>query len=166
MKKALRTIELFAGTRPDGQPIVEQLPVSEVESGEFQLVRSPVFAQGVASGDLVRLRPETQEVELVRRSGNLSLRVFTKGDIGALADRLVPELEKLGGELDLNNDRMLVFSIHVSCGFEAIEKIMTEALSGDLQGSEPQSTWMYGNVYDPADGTTPLNWWQSILKPE
>jgi len=161
MKKALRTIELFAGTRPDGQPIVEQLPVSERESGELQLVRSPAFAQGIASGDIVKLRPDTQEVELVQRSGNLSLRVLTMGDMAALADQLVPALEKLGGELDLHNDRMLVFSIHVSCGFAEIEKIMEKAL-----GQDPQSRWMYGNVYHPADGSTPLNWWQSILKPE
>lgn len=161
MTKALRTIELFAGTRPDGQPIVEQLPAREQKSGELQLVRSPAFAQGIASGDCVRLLPQTQEVELVRRSGNLSLRVYTKGDMRPLADALVPSLEKLGGELDLHNDRMLVFSIHVSCGFDTIEKIMEETV-----GRDADSTWMYGNVYDPADGSTPLNWWQDVLKPE
>lgn len=161
MTKALRTIELFAGMRPDGQPIVEQLPVSEQKSGELQLVRSPAFAQGIASGDCVRLLPQTQEVELVRRSGNLSLRIYTKGDMAPLADALVPALEKLGGELDLHNDRMMVFSIHVSCGFETIEKIMEETV-----GRDEESTWMYGNVYDPADGSTPLNWWQELLKPE
>ncbi len=56
---------------------------------------------------------------------------------------------------------MLVFSIHVSCGFETIEKIMEETV-----GRDADSTWMYGNVYDPADGSTPLNWWQELLKPE
>lgn len=161
MKKALRTIELFAGTRPDGQPIVEQLPANELESGELQLVRSPAFAQGIASGDTVRLLPHTQEVELVRRSGNLSLRIFTKGDMAPIADAVVPALEKLGGELDLHNDRMLVISIHVSCGFETIEKIMNDAL-----GQDSDSAWTYGNVYDPTDGATPLNWWLDVLKPE
>ncbi len=161
MKKALRTIELFAGTRPDGQPIVEQLPANELESGELQLVRSPAFAQGIASGDTVRLLPHTQEVELVRRSGNLSLRIFTKGDMAPIADAVVPALEKLGGELDLHNDRMLVVSIHVSCGFQAIETIMNDAL-----GQDNDSAWTYGNVYDPADGATPLNWWLDVLKPE
>ncbi|WP_341936927.1 DUF4265 domain-containing protein [Marinimicrobium sp. C2-29] len=161
MKKALRTIELFAGTRPDGQPIVEQLPAIELDAGQLQLVRSPAFAQGIAGGDVVKLLPATQELELVKRSGNVSLRVFTKGDMASLADKLVPPLEKLGGELDLNNDRMLVFTIHVSCGFEAIEKILEDAI-----GKDELSAWRYGNVYDPADGTTPLNWWQPILQPE
>lgn len=161
MKKALRTIELFAGTRPDGQPIVEQLPGIELDAGQLQLVRSPAFAQGIAGADVVKLLPDTQELELVKRSGNVSVRVFTKGDMAPLADQLVPALEKLGGELDLNNDRMLVFTIHVSCGFEAIEKILEDAI-----GKDENSAWRYGNVYDPADGTTPLNWWLPILQPE
>jgi len=161
MNKGLRTIELFAGTRPDGQPIVEQLPAVETKGGNLQLVRSPAFAKGLASGDKVRLRPQTEEVELLERSGNLSIRVYTKGDMAALADRLVPALEKLGGELDLHNDRMLVFSIHVSCGFSNIERILDDVL-----GQDPDSAWLYGNVYHPADGVTPLNWWQELLRPE
>ena len=56
---------------------------------------------------------------------------------------------------------MLVYSIHVSCGFSAIENILNEFV-----GRDGQSAWMYGNVYDPADGETPLNWWQDLLKPE
>jgi len=86
MNKGLRSIELFAGTRPDGQPIVEELPAAETAQGDLRLVRSPAFAKGLASGDKIRLRPETQEVELLERSGNLSVRVYTKGDMAALAD--------------------------------------------------------------------------------
>jgi len=161
MNKGLRSIELFAGTRPDGQPIVEELPAAETARGELRLVRSPAFAKGLASGDKIRLLPETQEVELLERSGNLSVRVYTKGDMAALADYLVPALEKLGGELDLHNDRMLVFSIHVSCGFANIERLLEEALA-----RHPDAAWLYGNVYDPSDGVTPLNWWQTMLRPE
>lgn len=153
MNKGLRSIELFAGTRPDGQPIVEELPAVETARGELRLVRSPAFAKGLASGDKIRLLPETQEVELLERSGNLSVRVYTKGDM--------PALEKLGGELDLHNDRMLVFSSHVSCGFANIERLLEEALA-----RYPDAAWLYGNVYDPSDGVTPLNWWQTMLRPE
>jgi hypothetical protein len=110
---------------------------------------------------VVRMLPETREFDLVKRSGNLSIRVFSRGDTGALADQLVPQLEKLGGELDRETPRMLVLSIHVSCGFEAIEEILNRYV-----GQDGQSAWMYGNVYDPADGQTPLNWWLDILKPE
>jgi hypothetical protein len=124
-------------------------------------VQSPAFAKGLASGDVVKMLPDTREFDLVQRSGNLSIRVFSRSDIQALGDALTPELEKLGGELDRETPRMLVYSIHVSCGFSAIENILNEFI-----GRDGESAWMYGNVYDPADGQTPLNWWQDILKPE
>lgn len=159
--KSLQIIELFAGLGADNQPIVEQLQVRELDDGNLQLVQSPAFAKGLASGDVVRMLPETREFDLVQRSGNLSIRVFSRNDIASLSDQLTPELEKLGGELDRETARMLVFSIHVSCGFEAIEEILNRYV-----GQDGQSAWMYGNVYDPADGQTPLNWWLDILKPE
>jgi chitodextrinase len=53
----------------------------------------------------------------------------------------------------------LVYSIHVSSGFTAIETILNDNIQGDT------AVWFYGNVYDPASGE-PLNWWQSILAPE
>lgn len=158
---ALQEIEMFAGVGPDGQPVMEKLAARELESGNVQLVRSPAFVKGVASGDWLKCDPHTKEVTLVRRSGNLSIRVFSRAHIGAIAEQLTPALEQLGGELDLHNERMLVYSIHVSCGFEAIEQLLGTALS-----AKPDSAWVYGNVYDPTDGTTPLNWWQSLLAPE
>lgn len=159
--KALQVIELFAGVGADGKPMVEQLHVRELEDGNFQLVQSPAFAKGLASGDVVKKLSETLEFDLVQRSGNLSVRVFSRGDIQSLADQLTPELEKLGGELDRETPRMLVYSIHVSCGFAAIETILNQYV-----GVDGQSAWMYGNVYDPTDGQTPLNWWLDLLKPE
>ncbi len=159
--KALQHIEMFAGVGPDGQPIVEKLPVRELDTGNLQLVRSPAFVKGVASGDFLRCDPQTRDITLVQRSGNLSIRVFARDRIEQLADRLTPELEHLGGELDLHNERMLVYSIHVSCGFDAIEAILKPAIE-----AYGESAWLYGNVYDPTDGETPLNWWQELLKPE
>lgn len=160
-KKSLQVIELFAGLGADGKPIVEQLQVRELEDGSFQLVQSPAFAKGLASGDVVKMLPASREFDLVQRSGNLSIRVFSRSDIHQLADQLTPELEKLGGELERETPRMLVYSIHVSCGFTAIESILNQYV-----GQDGQSAWMYGNVYDPTDGQTPLNWWLDLLKPE
>lgn len=159
--KALQVIEMFAGIGANGQPFVEKLPVRELESGELQLVQSPAFVKGLASGDLLKCSPGKREFELVQHGGNLSLRVFSRVDIGELAERLTPALELLGGELDVETPRMLVYSIHVSCGFSAIEEILNREV-----GKDGESTWMYGNVYDPQDGQTPLNWWLDLLKPE
>lgn len=161
LMKALQIVEIFAGVGPSGQPILEKLPVRELESGDLQLVQSPAFVKGLASGDIIRRSHATQEFEIIQRSGNLSVRVFARDDIETLADRLTASLEKLGGELDLETPRMLVYSIHVSCGFNAIEAILNREVN-----RPGESGWMYGNVYDPVDGTTPLNWWQELLKPE
>ncbi|MEW5249493.1 DUF4265 domain-containing protein [Microbulbifer sp. 2201CG32-9] len=157
---ALQTIELFAGTDPDGQPVVERLQVRVNEDHSCQLVRSPAFVKGIASGDTIKVDKHKQQFELVKRSGNLAIRVLCRGDSSALSDQLTPQLEKLGGELDLETPRLLVYSIHVSCGFADIEKILNQACDG------ANSVWYYGNVYDPEDGQTPLNWWRDILAPE
>ena len=158
---ALNVIELFAGNRPDGSPVVERIPVKVLEDDSCQLVKSPSFIKGIASGDVIKMNSNDQSFELVRRSGNLCIRIFSKDDIEAIATDLTPQLEKLGGELDFENPRMLVYSIHVSCGFDKIEGLLNDHVDED-EGS----VWMYGNVYDPKDGVTPLNWWQEILKPQ
>ena len=163
MTTALQIIELFAGTNPDGEPVVERMQVRVNEDDSVQLVRSPAFIKGIASGDTIKVNredPEKPSFELVKRSGNLAVRIFCREDSTKLSDQLTPQLEKLGGELDLESPRLLVYSIHVSCGFAEIEQILNSVCDG------ANSVWYYGNVYDPVDGQTPLNWWQDILKPE
>jgi hypothetical protein len=123
-------------------------------------VKSPAFIRGLASGDSVKMLTETKEFEIVRRSGNLCIRVYAKQGLSAINEQLTPELEKLGGELDTETPRFLVYCIHVSCGFTAIETLLNNYVVG------ADCAWMYGNVYDPSDGVTPLNWWHDILKPE
>jgi hypothetical protein len=160
-QQTLQVIELFAGTKADGEAVVEQLRVRESEDDTVQLVTSPVFVPGIARGDVIRKQPGSNQFELVKRAGNLCIRVYSRVGTQALADQLVPELEKLGGELDVETERVLVFSIHVSCGFSAIEEILERAVANNVNAQ-----WLYGNVYDPTDGETPLNWWQAILQPE
>src|SRR5690606_40683630 len=84
LMKALQVVELFAGLRPDGQPIVEKLPVRELDNGDLQLVRSPAFVKGLASGDNIRCSADRREIEIIQHSGNLSVRVFSRQDISAL----------------------------------------------------------------------------------
>ncbi len=157
---ALQVIELFAGNDPQGQPIVERLPVRQNEDNSFQLVKSPAFVRGLASGDTVQLIADTKEFEIKQHSGNLCIRVYAKNDLERISEELTPELEKLGGELDTETPRFLVYSIHVSCGFKAIENLLNKFVGSN------DAMWLYGNVYDPVDGVTPLNWWLDVLKPE
>ena len=164
--QALQVIELFAGTGADGQPVVERLQVKVNADDSCQLVKSPAFVKGLASGDTIKLETDGDSqagsrFSLVKHSGNLCIRVYSRGDITALSDSLTPALEKLGGELDIETPRLLVYSIHVSCGFSTIEAVLNQCIS-----AVDNTVWLYGNVYDPVDGQTPLNWWQDILKPQ
>ncbi|GAB1265624.1 DUF4265 domain-containing protein [Aurantivibrio infirmus] len=159
--QALQVIELVAGYDPQGQAVIERLQIKITDDDACQLVKSPAFIKGIASGDVIKLDPEDGKFEIIQRGGNLSIRIFCRGDVLSLSEQLTPQLEKLGGDLDLETERMLVYSIHVSCGFKTIEDILNKHV-----GENTQSAWQYGNVYDPSDGTTPLNWWNEILSPE
>ena len=141
--------------------MVEQLRVKVNPDNTVQLVTSPAFVQGLARGDTISKEDSSKEFSLVKRAGNLCVRVFSRSNAQAIADELTPDWEKLGGELDLETERFLVYSIHVSCGFNAVERLLEKTMA-----KYPESAWVYGNVYDPADGTTPLNWWQAFLAPD
>lgn len=156
--QALQVIEMYAGTRPDGETVVEKLRVTINDDDSCQLVTSPAFVQGLARGDTIKR--DGDSFELVKRSGNLCIHVYAE-NAERFAEELTSGIEKLGGELDIESPRLLVYSIHVSCGFNAIEDILNKYI-----GEHSGSVWRYGNVYSPEDGTTPLNWWNEILKPE
>jgi hypothetical protein len=156
------SIELpfLAGTNPMGEPVFEALQAEPVEDepGLFRLTRSPLLARNLAKGDKLKvINAATAEYELVKRSGNLCVRVFRKEGLSQLADNLTPRLEKLGGSLDLQNERALVYSLHVSIGFRLIEETLDECLR-----EADDAVWYYGNVYDPEDGRTPMEWWQEF----
>lgn len=152
--ESITEIEMFAGYNPAGQLVAEKLQAISTEEG-FRLVRSPAFIKGLACGDLIKLDQASGEFEIVRRSGNLCVRVFSQQDTGRFEEALTSALEKLGAELELHSPRMLVYKAHVSLGFNAIEAILNQWVPADAQ-------WLYGNVYDPADGQTPLNWWLEL----
>jgi hypothetical protein len=150
-------LPFLAGLGSNGDPVFETIP-AEYLAGDPQrvrLLRSPLFARNLASGDTIKLiNPAIAQYELERRSGNLCVRVFRKLGIGEVDDFLTPLLEKLGGARDLVSERGIVYSVHVSLGFKAIEELLDAACTVC-----PDTVWYYGNVYDPEDGVTPLQWW-------
>ena len=150
-------LPFLAGLNPDGDPVFESLEVELVKDteDEVRLVRSPLLTRNLAAGDKLKvINPSSAEYELLRRSGNLSIRVFRVHQLAVLAENLTAQIEKLGGSLDKQTDRALVYSIHFSIGFQTIEELLS-VVSKDY----PDTVWYYGNVYDPEDGTTPLQWW-------
>ena len=153
-------LPFLAGINPDGDPVFESLEVELVKDteDEVRLVRSPLLTRNLAAGDTLKVvNPSSAEYELLRRSGNLSIRVFRLHQLETLAESLTAKLEKLGGSLDKQTDRALVYSIHFSIGFQVIEELLSSACK-----DYPDTVWYYGNVYDPEDGTTPLGWWSEF----
>ena len=100
------------------------------------------------------VNPDRAEYELLTRSGNVCIRLFGNEELIDIEQRLTPEFEKIGGGLHLQTTRGLVYTIHVSIGFKAIESLLNETCK-----DYPEVVWYYGNIYDAEDGTTPLEWW-------
>ena len=166
MPENTATIELpfLAGMNADGQPVFESILTEYLpdDPNRVRLLRSPLFARNLAAGDTIRLiNPEAAEYELERRSGNLCIRIFRKEGVQEVDNFLTPLLEKFGGALDLNEDHALVYSIHVSIGFNTIEQLLDQACQ-QVSGA----VWYYGNVYDPEDGETPMRWWEDFTNQE
>lgn len=156
------TLELIAGRHPNGELIVERVLVAPQQAeNSYQLLKSPVFVRGIARADVIEAMASPKGgFKVQQHGGNLCVRVFSKQPVASLEQALTIEVEKLGGDLDVSEERVLVYSIHVSCGFSAIETLFDQQL-----GNHPDVVWYYGNVYDPESGE-PINWWQAILSPE
>lgn len=110
--------------------------------------------QGIAAGDEFRLLGEDGAFAVTRRGGNLAIQVFSAEPVGPLQATLTQRVARLGGRLDGSIERGLSFTVPVSVGFPAVE-----ALFNAWVDEYPGWEWYYGNVYDPADGATPLGWW-------
>lgn len=153
-------ISLFAGTHPNGQPVVEKLQaVPSQQPNQYWLLLSPLFVPGCARGDRIELLHNNPgRFRVHERSGQIALRVFVREGVGALAEELTPAVELLGGRLDVQSERALVYSIHVAVGFSEIEAAIDPLVVAAGGG------WNYGNVFDPESGE-PMNWWEGLLNP-
>lgn len=157
----VQSIELIAGRHPNGEIVAERVLVLPQEDDSFLLVQSPVFVRGIARGDMIQPMPEPKGAfQLLRHGGNLCIRVYSQTAITDIEQALTAPFEKLGGQCEVSTNTTLVYSIHVSCGFKAIEELLNK-----IVGQYADSGWLYGNVYDPENGE-PLNWWQPHLEDE
>lgn len=154
-------IDVLAGVRPDGRPVLEKLRALTTDhAGRYRLLQSPLFATGTACGDVIEpLQNNPGRFRVHERSGQLAVRVLRRDGVAALEAELTPALEKLDGELDVQSERALVYSIHVAVGFREIEQVLDR-----IVGAAGEASWSYGNVYDPDSGE-PLGWWETLLNP-
>jgi len=154
-------LDLLAGSFPDGRPVLEKVrALAAPEGNRYRLLQSPLFVTGVACGDLIEpLNNNPGRFRVHERSGQLAVRVLRREGVAELEQELTPALEKLDGQLDVQSERALVYSIHVAVGFGEIEQVLDRAMA-----MTDGATWSYGNVYHPETGE-PLDWWESLLNP-
>jgi len=153
-------IQLYAGTRHDGEPVVEKVAVREADDGSYQMLHSPAFVRGLARGDSLEwVSQRAGTFKVLHRAGNLAVRVYCKSDAAVLDAALTPHVTQLEGRRDIKSDHLLVYSIPVEAGFDSIEEVFDQQLSGNADAS-----WSYGNVYDEHSGE-PLQWWQQKPDP-
>jgi hypothetical protein len=152
--KVCETLNVFAGRRPDGSTVLEEVVVEALESGRYRLEQSPGLVMGIAAGDVFELTEERKAVVL-ERGGNLCIQVYhPPGDATDLERALTERLQPLGGRLDGRSRWQVVYTVPVAVGFKAVEAVLNATVA-EFSGAE----WYYANVYDNDDGITPLNWW-------
>jgi hypothetical protein len=147
-----RTVILIvAGRRTSGEPSLEELLVDRLAGGRYRVVAAPGLANGIAAKDVIEYDEVTHAYTVVERGGNLCVQVYGPHRVPR---QLVDEVNRLGGTFDGAGERNSVYSIPVAATFPVIEKLFQ-----DFVDRNPGTEWYFGNVYDPVDDETPLNWW-------
>ena len=137
----------------------ESLPVVVVGPERYRLLASPGFVEGLAAGDEFELAADApQGYRVLARGGNLCIWFYFHKEVDAVspaAADLSRTVGALSGRLDGGWSRMLVLTVPLTAGWATIEASMNAAVA--RLGA---ASWQYGNVYDSADGITPLRWWE------
>lgn len=159
-REAHTTRELRVPVVSDGVHQGEEvLPVAEIAEGRYRLLASPGFVEGLAADDEFELDPDAPLGHRVtRRGGNLCVWFYHSEPLtesSAVTADVRAVAASLGGRVDGGYSRMLVLTIPLAAGFDAVARALDDAVQRQAAAS-----WLYGNVYDPADGMTPLNWWR------
>ncbi|MES0812168.1 DUF4265 domain-containing protein [Roseibium sp. SCPC15] len=149
------TIELFAGSSFSGKPVRERLRVHQVDTQVYRLLQSPGLVLGIAKGDLIEAPDKTGIFQIVSRAGLICVQILLQRPVFNLAPLETAVETELQGSVDGLTDKQLVLSVPSTAGFKKIENFLDQLVK-HLGGAE----WFYGNIYDPADGVTSLNWWQ------
>ena len=151
------TIPVFSDSRELATR--EVLEVDDLPGKRYRLLHSPALVDGLAKGDVIELDESLAcGFRLVSRGGNLAVVVvFEKAESKRCAQtlELTERVRLIGGMAEGGPDRVLVFSIPASAGFQVVEGLLDEFVR-----ALPGATWWYGNVYDPADPKRPLGWWK------
>ena len=139
----------------------ELVPARQIDGDKWELLRSPLYAMGVASGDVIEVTdPHVGAFEIIQRGGNVCVQFYLAeaeaddADATAqVAKGLGSSVRPLGGRVDAKTSGLISCTVPVSVGFPAIENAFRTAAS-----RSPGAQWQYANVYDAISGE-PLGWW-------
>lgn len=142
-------------------PGSEHVPARRLGDDEWEIIRSPLYATEVASGDVIRVtNAKAGGFKIIRRSGNVCIQFYLSEDkeddataTSDLAQEIGALIEPLNGSIDATTAGVISLTIPVAVGFPAIERMLELAVE-----KCPGSQWQYANVYDPVTGE-PLGWW-------
>jgi hypothetical protein len=146
-------IRLLADTASSGRPVFEEVRAEPLDARKYRVLASPGLVQGIAADDEIELLPDGQ-FRVLRRGRNVCVQIFSRTNIREVERAVTDALRTLGGRLDGSSSKQVVYTVPLRSGFSPIESALN-ALRERLVDYE----WYYGNVYDPKDGVTPLNWW-------
>lgn len=143
-------IQLRCGVRADGSPRLEPVHAEPLGGLRFRIANSPGWTYGVAAGDEVERTDDHGGFRVIRRSGNLAVRLFSTSALRA--DRIealeTQVRERLGGWVDGGlDDRALVFTIPATTGFQDIEALF-DPFVRDASIATGEVEWEFGNVHD------------------
>lgn len=137
----------------------EHVEAREIAPGRYEITCPPRFASGLAVGDEIVLDGTIPEgFRVVRHSRNLTIWVFcTTVDLPPrVAAESQARLPRIRAVLEGTPPRMAIITAPLDAGWSEIKSVMEEIVS-----AVPGTSWEYGNVYRPQDGTTPLDWWRA-----
>lgn len=140
----------------NGDPFRETVHAEHLGTNRYRLLHSPGFVRGIAAGDEFQIVDEIGRFEVTHRSGNLVIQVYSDEPVASFEPELTEHVNALGGWRDGGIEHGAVFTIPVDVGFPAVEHLFDDLAKRWTAGG---FTWEYGNVFDPVDGITPLNWW-------
>lgn len=144
-------MKVLAGKDSSGDPLFDQVLVDDLGQGRFKIVTTPILVPGVAAGDTVSFGKDGVTFKVLARGNNLAVHFYGGTEVmGDISERITG----IGGILHGQQGDLAVFTVPVRSGFPVIESAL-DAICAYHPGVE----WCFGNVYDPRDGVTLLNWW-------
>jgi hypothetical protein len=147
-------VRLFVGNAASGRPVFEEVRVRPIGENKYLALQSPGLVLGLAADD-VFLMTDAGHFEVLKRGMNLCVQVFSKTMTDRIEIRVTPLITGMGGRLDGRSHKELVYTVPITAGFKSVEAALAQC-ADQFDDFE----WFYGNVYDPRDGVTPLDWWR------